>query len=246
MQRTDEYARFDRNRALRWLLMPAARGLSVYFRARVFGEDHIPRDAPVVYVGKHPRTFLYLETLLLGLKVFWDNDRPPIRVLEMRESTIHRTPLLGWMRRNVNAIPAGEEHALEALRQGESVLIFPGGTRELRGAPDELRWQGRTGFARVAIEAQVPIIPFAIVGADQQHLGRIALGRSSVWLPPFPLPVRLDYHFGHPIPPPPRRSDQPLSGPPGCAEPWGEVVDRHAARALRAAQALLADGRHAR
>ena len=239
-----EYTRFDRNRALRWLLIPVARGMSEYFRARVFGEDRIPCDTPVVYVGKHPRTFLYLETLLLGLHAFWDSGRPPIRVLEARETTIHRTPVLGWMRRSVNAIPADQDHALDALDHGESILIFPGGSRELYGAPDELLWRGRTGFARVAIEGQAPVIPFAIIGADQQHLGRVSLGRSSVWLPPFPLPVRLDFHFGNPISPPFPRSDRFVTKPSRCYEArWDDdVVEHHAAHVYRETQKLLSRG----
>jgi hypothetical protein len=47
-------------------------------------------------------------------------------------------------------------------------------------------------------------VPFAIGGADRQHPLRLALGRrGSLWLPPVPLPVALEYHFGAPLPPPP-------------------------------------------
>lgn len=197
-------ARFKRNAPLQRVIIPAARVLARwYFRARVFGAERIPDDRPVIYVGKHPRTFLYLETVLLGLLSFWDTDRPPFRVLEKTGTSIHRTPLLGWMRRHVNAVPASEAHALGALANGESLLIFPGGTRELYGEPDVLRWEGRTGFARLAVQAGVDVLPFAIIGADQQHPRRLAVRGTSIWLPPVPLPVPLDYCFGVPLSPPP-------------------------------------------
>jgi 1-acyl-sn-glycerol-3-phosphate acyltransferase len=216
--------RFERSPALSRVIIPAARALArIYFRVHVEHAERIPADRPVIYVGKHPRTFLYLETIILGLVTFWDSGRPPFRVLEQTNTSIHRTPLLGWMRRNVNAVPATEDAALDALAHGESLLIFPGGTRELYGPPDAPQWAGRTGFARLAIRAGVPLQPFAIAGADRQHPWRIALGGASLWLPPIPLPVRLTYRFAAPLKPLP-----------------GEDAERLAARAEAATRALLA------
>ena len=186
----------------RRVVIPLGRLFGHYCRARVFGDDLIPRDGPVIYVGKHPRSYLYLEIVLLGILSFWDSERPPFRVLESARAPSQRAPLLSWVRRQVGAVGATEANALDVLRHGESLLIFPGGTRELYGAPDEIRWDGRAGYARLAIAAQVPVVPFAIAGADQQHPMRVSVGRSSIWLPPFPLPVPLDYHFGPPLFPP--------------------------------------------
>ncbi|HUX33584.1 MAG TPA: 1-acyl-sn-glycerol-3-phosphate acyltransferase [Gemmatimonadaceae bacterium] len=226
---------FRREGGLSRVIIPAARVLArYYFRARVVGADRIPDDRPVIYVAKHPQTFLYIETIMLALLTFWDNARPAIRVLEKTGTSIHRTPVLGWVRRNVNAVPATEAHAMAVLAQGESLLIFPGGARELYGARDTLRWQGRTGFARLAIRAGVPVLPFAIAGADHQHLGRISVRGASVWLPPFPLPVRLEYRFGHPIAP-------PEAGSPEGADP--AAFARRVETAVRALiEGRMADG----
>jgi len=166
--------------------------------------------------------------MLLGLFAYWDAARPPFRVLESTHAAAQRTALHDWFRHQVGAVPATEESALAALRSGESLLIFPGGTRELYGAPDRLRWDGRLGYARLAFAAQVPVVPFAIVGADQQHLGRLAVGGSSIWFPPVPLPVRLDFHFGAPIPPPTCDAD--------------DAVAAYAADVRCATEALLAHG----
>jgi len=192
---------FERGWPMRGVIIPFARGLKRMYRARVIGAHHIPADRPVIYVGKHPRTWLYFETLVLGLVAFWDSDRPPIRALEERDTSLHRAPLIGWFRRHVSSIPATGDAALAVLARGESLLVFPGGRRELYGEPDALRWSGRTGFARLALAARVAVQPFAIIGADRQHPARIRFRRSTLWLPPLPLPVRLDYHFGMPIEP---------------------------------------------
>jgi 1-acyl-sn-glycerol-3-phosphate acyltransferase len=217
----------------RGALVALARALSLWFRPTVQGLERVPRDRPVVYVGKHPRGWLYLETILLGWLTFGDGRRPPFRTLQARGTLPERAPGLGWMRRNVGSIEATLEAARAALGRGESVLVFPGGAREARGPPDRLRWAGRSGFARIAAAAGAPIVPFAIGGADRQHPLRLPLGRRhSLWLPPLPLPVRMDVRFGAPIPPP----------PPGDAG----AVAATAARAAREAQALLDEARAGR
>jgi 1-acyl-sn-glycerol-3-phosphate acyltransferase len=230
---TPALAPFPRTWRQRAVIAPLARGLRLWYRPRLHGLDLVPRDRPVVYVAKHPRSWLYLEVILLGLLAFWDGDRPPFRPMEKRGTSLHRAPGLGWLRRHVGALPAREDLAVAALRGGESVLLFPGGARELYGPPDRIAWAGRRGFARIAQRAGAPVVPFAIGGADLQHPLRLPVGRGrSLWVPPVPLPVRLDYHFGAPLPPP----------PPGDAA----AVARLAEAAAAEAQALLARARGAR
>lgn len=211
------------------ILTPLRPFLRFWFRPRVNGLENVPKDRPVIFVSKHPRSFLYLETILLGFIVYWvKRDRPLIRPMEQRDTSIHRTPILGWIRRNVNTVPATEEAGLATLAAGESLLIFPGGGRELYGPPDRLDWNGRRGFARIAARARVPIVPVAIVGADRQHPWRIPLGgRRSLWFPPFPLPVRLDYAFGAPLAPPsPDDADAVADFAEKVAEETQALIDR--------------------
>jgi 1-acyl-sn-glycerol-3-phosphate acyltransferase len=227
-----DLAPFPRTWRQRAVIAPLARGLRLWYRPRVHGLEGVPRDRPVVYVGKHPRSWLYLETILLGLVTFWDGGRPAFRPMEQRGTSLHHLPVVRWLRRHVGAIPATEAAALAALRAGESVLLFPGGARELYGPPDRIAWEGRRGFARIAQAAGAPVVPFAIGGADRQHPLRIALGaRRSLWVPPLPLPVRLDLLFGAPLVP-----------PPGGAKALASFADEVAAEVTR----LLARARKAR
>lgn len=218
----------------RAILSPLFRFLRVYFRARAHGLEAIPADRPVLYVAKHPRGWLYFETMLLGtFTFFFDPRRPEMQVMEKRGTSLHRAPLLGWIRRNVNTIAASEDEAVAALAAGRSVLVFPGGARELHGPPDVLRWSGHVGFARIAARAGVPVVPVAIGGADRQHPWRVRVGKgATLWLPPFPLPVRLEFWFGAPLSPPPA----------GDAAAVARFADEVAART----QALLGETRRAR
>jgi 1-acyl-sn-glycerol-3-phosphate acyltransferase len=198
-----ETPRFPRTWRQRAVIAPLARALRLWYRPRLHGIEAVPRDRPVVYVAKHPRSWLYLEVILLGLETFWDGGRPAFRPMEARRTSLHRIPGLAWLRRNVGAIPATEAAALAVLRGGESVLVFPGGARELYGAPDAIDWRGRRGFARIASLAGAPVVPVAIGGADRQHPLRVPLGaRASLWLPPVPLPIPLDFVFGAALAPP--------------------------------------------
>jgi 1-acyl-sn-glycerol-3-phosphate acyltransferase len=226
-------ARFPRSWRQEAVLVPLARALRAWYRPRVHGLDRVPSDRPVVYVGKHPKAYLYFETMLLGLLTFWDSGRVPFRPMEKRGTSLHRLPVLSWIRRHVGTIEATEEAALAALRGGESVLVFPGGARELYGPEDVLDWAGRRGFARIAALAGVPVVPFAIGGADRQHPVRIPLGkRASLWLPLVPMPVPLDYFFGAPMDPPPPDDDA--------------AVAAFAERVAAATQALLDEAARAR
>jgi len=214
------------------LLTPLRPLLRLWFRPRVAGLENVPKDRPVVFVAKHPKGFLYLETILLGFIVYWvKRDRPLIRPMEQRNTSIHRTPILGFVRRNVNTVPATEEAGLATLAAGESVLIFPGGGRELYGPPDRLDWNGRRGFARIAAKGRVPVVPVAIVGADRQHPWRLPLGgKRSLWFPPFPLPVRFDYAFGAPMEPPsPDDAEAVAEFAERVAEETQALIDRTAA-----------------
>jgi 1-acyl-sn-glycerol-3-phosphate acyltransferase len=227
-------ARFPRTWRQSAVLVPLARALRVYYRPRVHGLDAVPADRPVVYVAKHPRTWLYLETILLALVSFWDTGRVPFRPMEKRGTSLHRLPGIGWVRRHVGAIEATEEAALAALAGGESVLVFPGGARELYGPADVVEWRGRSGYARIAARAGVPVVPIAIGGADQQHPLRLSLGRGrSAWLPPVPLPVPLDYWFGAPFTPPPPDDPAALSAFAASVAAATEALVARAAAARR-------------
>ncbi|HEX9308366.1 MAG TPA: 1-acyl-sn-glycerol-3-phosphate acyltransferase [Anaeromyxobacter sp.] len=219
--------RFPRTWRQRAVIVPLARALRLWYRPRLHGLEGVPRERPVVYVAKHPRTWLYLEVILLGLETFWDGARPAFRPMEQRGTSLHRVPGLAWLRRNVGAIAATEPAGLAALAGGESVLVFPGGARELYGPPDGIDWRGRRGFARIAARAGAPVVPLAIGGADRQHPLRLPLGaRRSLWLPPVPLPVPLDFLFGAPLP------------PPAAGDPAG--IAALADRAARETRALIA------
>jgi 1-acyl-sn-glycerol-3-phosphate acyltransferase len=85
------------------------------------------------------------------------------------------------------------------LARGEQLLVTPGGMREARPSREfyRLRWEGRYGFARLALATGVPIVPLAVVGGAEAYPG-VRLGQLSLWSP-LPLPAQLEVVLGEPI-----------------------------------------------
>jgi 1-acyl-sn-glycerol-3-phosphate acyltransferase len=80
------------------------------------------------------------------------------------------------------AVVGAPETARELMRHDETILVFPGGGREIakyKGEEHTLRWQGRAGFARVSVENDYPIVPVALVGGDDVY--RSLTTREGRW-----------------------------------------------------------------
>jgi 1-acyl-sn-glycerol-3-phosphate acyltransferase len=189
----------------RWYYRPyaaAVEALARYHRARVEGA----RPAgPCVYVAMHGAGYLVLDLVVAGYCLAWRDffwrggPRVPLRIVAA-ESRIERVlPGLPLVKRHFGLIDPSEEACLAALEEGEQLLVTPGGMREAQpsGAGYRLRWDGRYGFARLALRTGAPIVPLAVVGGREAYPG-FKLGKLSFWSP-LPLPARLEVVVGEPI-----------------------------------------------
>lgn len=189
----------------------------------VDGLDGLPRDGRFLLVGNHTISgwaeivaipyFVYRE---LGTRV---------RGLATRQLAD-----AGGVVRDVleaaGAVVGDPETGAELMRQNETVLVFPGGGRDMlkfKGEEYALLWEGRSGFARLAIAHEYPIVPVGLVGGDDvyrsfverdgtwermtRNLGQRLHGVSGVGLPLvrglgptlIPRPQRMYLRFGSPI-----------------------------------------------
>jgi len=140
------------------LLGPLLRAL---FRPKAIGLENIPEEGPAILAANHQS---FLDDLLLPLVV------PKRKVVFLAKADYFDKWYLRWFFKGANVIPvrrgsaSASEAALragvEALKAGNLVGIFPEGTR----SPDGNLYRGKTGVARMALEAQVPVIPVAIMG----------------------------------------------------------------------------------
>lgn len=160
--------------------------LHLLFRPKVTGLEHIPREGGAIIAANHVS---FLDPLLLPLVV------PHRRVMFLTKVKYIDKPLLRWFLAGAGVIPVATDDpravasavtaAVEAVRAGRLVGIFPEGTR----SPDGRLHRGKTGVARVALESGAPVIPAGIIGTD------LAFPRGARL--PRPRSVRIT--FGPPI-----------------------------------------------
>jgi 1-acyl-sn-glycerol-3-phosphate acyltransferase len=161
-----------------------------WFRVQIRGLEHVPADGPALVVANHSGT-LPMDALML--QVGLHDEHPASRNLRVLSADlVHEIPLLSALARKSGHIRAAPANADALLRAGELVGVFPEGFRGI-GKPFADRYQlqrfGRGGFAATAIRAGVPLIPCAIIGAEEIYpmLGNAKKVADLLRLPYFPI-----------------------------------------------------------
>lgn len=182
------------------------------------GLENLPRSGPALLIGNHT-VMPFLDVPVMMNEI---HKRTGTWIRSLADHVHFMLP--GW--RDVlhlgGCVDGTRDNCRELLAGGEIVLVFPGGAREVakrRGERYQLMWEERLGFAKMAIEAGCPIIPFGAVGVEEQFplvvdpdhtlqaplrfLARKLFGGRRDLVPPVlgldPRPERLYYAFGTPI-----------------------------------------------
>jgi 1-acyl-sn-glycerol-3-phosphate acyltransferase len=155
---------------LYWLLKKIFIGpiLKLIFRPWVDGEENFPETGPAIFASNH---LSFSDSFFLPVMC-------PRRItfpakMEYFTGRGIKGRLTAWFFRGVGQIPidrsggaaseAAIESGLKVLRRGELFGIYPEGTR----SPDGRLYKGKTGIARMALEAGCPVIPVAMVNTDK-------------------------------------------------------------------------------
>ncbi|POM25564.1 2-acyl-glycerophospho-ethanolamine acyltransferase [Actinomadura rubteroloni] len=149
------------------VLLPIARALyERWFRIEVEGLENLPEKGRALLVANHSGT-LPLDALMLTVAVHDRADRP-LRLLGA--DLVYQVPVLGHLARKAGHTLANPGDARRLLAKDELVGVFPEGFKGI-GKPFAERYRlqrfGRGGFVRTALEAGAPIVPVAIVGAEE-------------------------------------------------------------------------------
>jgi 1-acyl-sn-glycerol-3-phosphate acyltransferase len=211
-----------------------------YFRVASHGAENIPREGPAILISNHSGT-LPLDAVMIYLDVARRSDPPrvPRPIVDLFTSLM---PFTSVYFARTGCAPGTRENLRHLLESGELPLIFPEGTPGIgKRFRDRYRLQGwRVGHAETAIAHGVPVVPIAVIGAEEQwpQIARIPVGGlfGVPYLPvtatPLPLPVRYHIHYGEPIrfKDPPEHASRP------------DVVQRAADQTRTAVEALIARG----
>ncbi|MFL6152819.1 MAG: lysophospholipid acyltransferase family protein [Ornithinibacter sp.] len=200
-------------------LLPALRPLyRKWFRVEVRGIENIPTTGGALIVANHSGT-IPLDSLMTQLAVH--DEHPEHRHLRMLGADlVFALPVVGEFARKTGTTLASTTDAERLLRAGELVGVWPEGFKGI-GKPFSERYKlqrfGRGGFVSAALQAQVPIIPCSVVGAEEiapilGNMNTVArllglpyapITPTFPWLGPLgliPLPSKWIIEFGAPIP----------------------------------------------
>jgi 1-acyl-sn-glycerol-3-phosphate acyltransferase len=173
------------------VIYPAFRPLyRKWFRIETFGVENVPASGPALVVANHSGT-IALDSVMLALAVH--DEHPAHRHLRLLGADmVFRLPLLSEMARKSGGTLACNPDAERLLTAGQLVGVFPEGFKGV-GKRYWQRYQlqrfGRGGFVSAAMRTGTPIVPAAIVGAEEIYpmLGNIKPLARLLGTPYFPV-----------------------------------------------------------
>jgi 1-acyl-sn-glycerol-3-phosphate acyltransferase len=153
------------NLSLAWLLS------SIWFRGEVRDVGRIPEEGPVLLVGNHSGGNLTPDTTVFTL-AFYTYFGVERRFHQLAHNLVLASPI-GPVLRRYGTVAASHENARKALDAGAAVLVYPGGDWEVHRPSwqsDRVDFAGRKGFIRLALEADVPIVPVVAIGGQETSI----------------------------------------------------------------------------
>jgi 1-acyl-sn-glycerol-3-phosphate acyltransferase len=161
-----------------------------YFRVRLTGLENVPSTGSALLVSNHSGGLPYDGAMLIhachALHPAHRPLRPLVATFALRSA---------WIRRlvaRIGGVRASMRNALDLCQRGHLVGVFPEGLRGV-GKPYRERYRlthfGRGGFVRLARTANVPMIPVAIVGAEEANpvIGKLTRIAKPLGLPYIPI-----------------------------------------------------------
>jgi 1-acyl-sn-glycerol-3-phosphate acyltransferase len=190
---------------------------SKWFRVEASGLDNIPEGGRALIVANHSGTLPYDGAMLMYAVRKETGARREVRPLV--EDFVFHFPYLGTFMNRIGGVRACQENAERLLEQDQLVAVFPEGIKGIGKLYKEryrLQRFGRGGFIKLALRTRAPIIPAAIVGAEEIHpmVAKVTWLAKTIGVPympvtptfPFlgplgmvPLPTKWYLRFGAPL-----------------------------------------------
>lgn len=180
-----------------------------YFRVQTTGLEKVP-DGRVLLVSNHSGQ-LPIDGAMIGVALLTAAERPRA-VRSMVEKWVPTLPYVSTFMARCGQVVGTPENCLRLLHNDEPILVFPEGIRGLNKLFRQ-RYQLASfgqGFMRLALASNSPIVPVAVIGAEEQapaffNLEPVAKLLKMPALPitptvvPIPLPSRYHIYFGDPM-----------------------------------------------
>jgi 1-acyl-sn-glycerol-3-phosphate acyltransferase len=141
--------------------------LKVVTRRTWSGREHIPRQGGVIIVANHMSHF---DPLVVGHYIYGAGRWPSF----LAKKSLFSVPVVGFVLKRARQIPVQRgtvdavralEAAIVAIKNGDSVIIYPEGTTTRE--PDLWPMRGKTGVARLWLETRAPVVPVVMWGPEK-------------------------------------------------------------------------------
>jgi 1-acyl-sn-glycerol-3-phosphate acyltransferase len=180
-----------------------------YFRVELLDADRVP-EGRVIIVSNHSGQ-LPFDAAMIEVGLLIEKD-PPRVARALVERWVPTLPFVSTFMARCGQIVGTPENCRRLLAADEAILVFPEGVRGLN-KPYRERYRLQKfglGFLRLALESSAPVVPCAVVGAEEQApalfdlkpiarlLGFPAFPITPTILP-LPLPARYHIRFGEPM-----------------------------------------------
>ncbi len=181
-----------------------------YFRVEAHGIESVP-SGRVLLVSNHSGQ-LPFDAVGIGGALLFERETPRV-VRAMVERYVQTVPFASYLFARWGQTPGPPENCRRLLEDEEAILVFPEGAKGISKSFTQ-RYQLQDfgiGFMRLALETRTPIVPIAVIGAEEQapavNLRPLAKLLSApafplVPLPPFlpvPYPTKYRIYFGEPV-----------------------------------------------
>ncbi len=185
-----------------------------YFRVEISGIENVP-EGRVLLISNHSGQ-IPLDGVMIGLSLILEGN-PPRALRSMVDRWVPTLPFVSTFLTRVGQILGTPENARALLERDEALLVFPEGTRGI----NKFFWNRYKlvkfgpGFMRLALETNTPIVPIAVVGAEEQlpsfgnfkTLAKLMNMPAVPMLPQLlvpvlgwlPLPTKYRIYFGEPM-----------------------------------------------
>jgi 1-acyl-sn-glycerol-3-phosphate acyltransferase len=138
-----------------------------YWRVTVQGAEHLPQSGPLLAIGNHAGA-LPLDGPVLRAAI--ERTAPNLQARWLVEDALFHAPFLGTWLNRLGAVRACPENAGRLLEEGRAVAVFPEGLWGIQKSwrrRYQLQRFGRGGFVKLALRHGAPLVPTAIVGAEE-------------------------------------------------------------------------------
>jgi len=195
--------RSEKTPVFRFIAGAVIPAFEIFTKFVIIDGDKMPKTGAFVLSPNH---FTEIDPIIIG-RVVWKLGRAP-RFLA--KASLFRIPFVGWVLRRAGQVPVertGTDRTSDPLaagrkiaEEGLAVIVYPEGS--LTRDPDLWPMRGKFGAVRIALEADIPLIPVAHWG-DQQIMPRYGRGfhpfpRHTVTVK-FGDPVDLSAYRGRPL-----------------------------------------------